>query len=262
MRDDAERASAARRAWRQFREEAREAFRLQGARLERAMLEGRRRPVAAFQAHVARHPLLTHLARRLLWAGFDRRGRLAGTFRVAEDGTWADVGDARCEPRRFSAVGLPHPVQLADDERAAWGEVFSDYEIIPPFPQLARPAHRPEAAEEDGRELRRFHGTQVPSLGILNALRSSGWQQHWGGGVSGERRYFPGADLTVLIEMSGWGWKMIREVVFIPGTPSGGVNLNTALRLQEVDPVVFSEVVKTVGTLASWANWAPGRGRS
>src|SRR5262249_51987656 len=57
-------------------------------RLESAMVRGRSWAAPDFRAHVLAHPLVAHLARRLVWQD-DR-----ATFRVAEDGTFASELDA------------------------------------------------------------------------------------------------------------------------------------------------------------------------
>src|SRR5262249_20871475 len=80
-RGDPERALPAVETWRQSRQPAREVFRLQTARWERALLECRHWTVGEFEQRIARHPLLCHLARQLLWAGCSKDTRPAVPFR-------------------------------------------------------------------------------------------------------------------------------------------------------------------------------------
>ena len=115
------------------------------ARLE-AMLAGARRvQPAVFGPCFAAHPLVRHLAQRLVWATFadaDPRTGPGLTFRVAEDLTFTDADDAPLDLDLTGAapglIGLVHPLQLDAGALAAWGALFGDYEIVQPFPQLAR----------------------------------------------------------------------------------------------------------------------------
>ncbi len=58
---------------------------------------------------------------------------------------------------------------------SAWAELFADYEILEPFPQLGRPIHRLTPAEQAGALVTRFEGTLVPAA-KLTALLEHGWQ--------------------------------------------------------------------------------------
>ncbi|MEU6748233.1 DUF4132 domain-containing protein [Spirillospora sp. NPDC046719] len=140
---------------------------VQIARLETAMVEGRTWTPAEFAAFLVRHPLMWHIARRLVWTS-------GGTaFRLAEDRTPADVRDDAFEVS--ADVRIAHPLLLGD-ALAAWAEVFADYEIVQPFPQLARPVHTlAEGAGRDGR-LARFEGLRVPYGKILGLTRT-GWER-------------------------------------------------------------------------------------
>ncbi|MFD0851815.1 DUF4132 domain-containing protein, partial [Actinomadura adrarensis] len=104
-------------------------------RLEQAMVTGRRWPTADFRRFLVEHPLLRHITRRLVWTTGET------TFRVAEDLTFADVHDEPVTLPEGASIGIAHPVHLGAEATAAWSEVFADYEILQPFPQLGRPVH-------------------------------------------------------------------------------------------------------------------------
>ncbi len=99
------------------------------AMLERRMCTEEAQPLASFRERYVEHPLLRHLGKRLVWSS-------GATFRVTEDGTFADAEDKTFSPR--AEVTLAHPVLMTEDERRAWIERFADYEILQPFEQLAR----------------------------------------------------------------------------------------------------------------------------
>ena len=58
----------------------------------------------------------------------------------------------------------------------AWGEVLEDYELLQPFPQLARPVHHLTDAERMARRLRRHEGAVVP-VGRMLGLTNQGWER-------------------------------------------------------------------------------------
>ncbi|MUN40578.1 DUF4132 domain-containing protein [Actinomadura litoris] len=165
VRDDAALAPAAHQRFTELKKEARTVAAEQIKRLEAAMVKGRRWTPEEFRALFLAHPLMWHIARRLVW----RSGEVE--FRVAEDRSLADVRDDAVE---ISApVELPHPLRLTAPD--AWAEVFADYEILQPFPQLGRPVHALTAKERDAARLERFEGASV-HFGAILGLVDRGWK--------------------------------------------------------------------------------------
>jgi hypothetical protein len=143
-KDDPALAGASLKAWKQLKKQVRAVAKVQAERLEQAMVSGRRWTPAGFESLLVRHPLMINLVRLLLWGGYNERGKLVATFRVTEERDYTDVKEAPYRPGGIARVGVVHPVHLTDEQRSAWGEIFGDYEIIPPFPQLGRAVHRLE----------------------------------------------------------------------------------------------------------------------
>ncbi|MGC7317793.1 DUF4132 domain-containing protein, partial [Mycobacteroides abscessus] len=54
----------------------------------------------------------------------------------------ADAEDNPFELDENAVVGAVHPAQLSAELLAAWSELFADYELLQPFPQLSRPVYR------------------------------------------------------------------------------------------------------------------------
>ncbi|MBW8485675.1 DUF4132 domain-containing protein [Actinomadura parmotrematis] len=168
LKDDAALAEAARRRLADLRKDVRGVVSDQLARLEWAMTSGRTWAPADFRAHVAGHAIVGRIASRLVW--HDLGGR---AFRIAEDGTFADVHDDPYELSAGGPIGLAHPVEL---DVAAWARVFVDYEILQPFAQLSRPVHRLTDAERGASRLDRFAGAKV-ATGRLLGLTRRDWQR-------------------------------------------------------------------------------------
>jgi hypothetical protein len=255
--DDKAKAAEAVAAWNLLKKQVSETVKVQVRRLERAMIARRRWTVAEFDRFLVRHPFLTHLARLLLWGTFDEAGKLTAAFRVTEDGTCADAADRPFTPAG-PLVGLVHPLQLTEQERARWGEVFSDYELIQPFPQLGRRIHQLRPGEERASELTRFGGAEVPVVVFNGILKQQGWVPNRLGGRGpglGHYKRYPEADLTAVIqEGHGAGdTRTIRSAFFLRGFPDdGGMNdARKAVRLGTVDPLILSEVLGILAVLAS-----------
>jgi hypothetical protein len=137
------------------------------ARLERALVTERPWTIDAFHTYIVGHPLLLHLARRLVWA-VD-----AATFRIAEDRSFADLDDAAFTlPSDSTArVRIAHPARLSERDRLRWSDRFSDYRIVQPFPQLGRPVLALDPADREGTRLASLEGARVPWHRVAKLLR-------------------------------------------------------------------------------------------
>ncbi len=204
VKDNTDLANRAIEAWKQLKKDLKQVTKLQTARLEEAMVNGRRWPVADFETVLVRHPLLFNLVRLLLWGGYDATDHLVTTFRLTEDRTYADVEDETATLDGIEAVGVVHPLLLADDLKAVWGEIFSDYELIPPFSQLWRETYRLAAEELTVKEITRFAHLKVPAISMVSILERAGWVRGTSGdgGLFDEHsRPFPAAEVTAVVRL-------------------------------------------------------------
>ncbi|MGW4098532.1 DUF4132 domain-containing protein [Mycobacterium sp. NPDC004974] len=171
VRDDAEVAEESHRRFTRLKREARVVAKEQLPRLETAMIHERRWTATEFELIFANHPVMVHLARRLVWGQFDESGSLATTFRIAEDRSYADVDDTTAALDPDLPVGIVHPLH---GSLAGWAEVFADYEILQPFPQVAREVIRATGEDLAGKTLRRFEDARAETFALLG-LASRGW---------------------------------------------------------------------------------------
>lgn len=112
---------------------------VQARRLEGALSAGREWTLLGWTEHVRRHPLMQIIARRLIWAAYRGDTRIK-SFRLDDQDEITDQNDDACRIPETCGVRLAHPADMSEAERGAWQELFADYEIMPPFAQLARPA--------------------------------------------------------------------------------------------------------------------------
>ncbi|MDL4773913.1 DUF4132 domain-containing protein [Actinomadura xylanilytica] len=236
--DDPDLAPAAYQRFASMKKVARTASADQIRRLETAMVTRRRWTAAEFGDLFVAHPLVWHIARRLVWLAEDEA---VTAFRVAEDRTFTDVHDDAFTLPGTATVGIPHPLELGGD-LAAWREVLEDYEIVQPFPQTERGTHAFTEEERRSGHLARFEGLTVRTARV-HALRHRGWER--------ARHY-------ELLRALPAGRHV--QIDLDPGLASGGqddepeqrietVQLIAGTHFGELDPVTASEILADLTSL-------------
>ncbi|GAA2789303.1 WGR and DUF4132 domain-containing protein [Kitasatospora paracochleata] len=251
VRDDQELAPAERKRFAALKKDVRAVATDQIRRLETAMVSGRSWSAAEFDELFLRHPLVWHLARRLVWLA-DAAGAPTTAFRVAEDRTFADASDQEYALPEGASVRLAHPLHLGA-ELSAWSELFADYEILQPFPQLGRPVHRLTARDAAANRLPRYEGVTVP-VGRLLGMTKKGWERGAPQDAGIERwfskRIADGCHLVIQLDEGIW----VGVVSEFPDQTFETVWLDTApgdhwssreypLRFGDLDPVAVSELL-------------------
>ncbi|GAA2070662.1 DUF4132 domain-containing protein [Actinomadura alba] len=259
-KDDAEAAPAAYQRFTELKKDVRAIAPIQLRRMELAMATGRRWTPAEFREYLVGHPLVWHIVRRLVWLAED--GGKATAFRLAEDRSFADIDDDVFTPADSALVGIAHPLHLGD-ALGAWSEVFADYEILQPFPQLGRAVHVLTDEERTSGRLERFEGLSVP-FGKVLGLEKRGWRR----GVPLDN----GTERWISREVPGGRYVVIN---LDPGIQVGNVDMDPEQRLEhiwlgdqpydyfpsrvspyafgELDPVTASEILTDLTELAESA---------
>ncbi|MBL5861192.1 DUF4132 domain-containing protein [Serratia fonticola] len=182
--DNQELANVALNIFKLLKKDARTVAAQQVMRLEIAMCQRRRWLPELFELFLVRHPLLRHLVQRLVWAVYlvdDESaygGKLVDYFRVAEDGslTTAEDDEYTLPTGDNVRVGIPHTLELSEQQAAGFGQLFADYELLQPFQQLGRDTYRLTEPERQSRELLRWNGVVVSTSRILG-LVNKGWRR-------------------------------------------------------------------------------------
>lgn len=250
-KDDAELAPAERKRFMALKKDVRTIASDQVRRLEAAMVTGRSWTAQEFRELFVGHPLLGHLVRRLVWLSETDGVRTA--FRVAEDRTFADVEGDVVVQSDDATVYLAHPLHLGD-ALAAWSEVFADYEILQPFPQLGRAVFTLGAEEADSYRLPRFEGLQVTTGKVLG-LQRRGWErgapqdagvERWISKRLGDAGYLVIAlDTGIAVGVVDMFPEQTLETVWLADGPSDHFprRYSYPLRFSGLDPVVVSELL-------------------
>jgi predicted DNA-binding WGR domain protein len=276
-KDDLGLANSAIADWKLIKKQIGDVAKLHSLRLETAMVEYRTWNWQDFETLLVRHPLMTHLVQRTIWATYDAENRLQGTFRVAEDQTYTDANDNPYNPDLQLLVGIPHPLTLDDATKSLWGEVIGDYEIMQPFPQINRDIYFLTDEEREADEITRFADIPIPGVTLVRMIESRGWLKgglHDHGDYCVNYKYFPQGDVTAIIgdyetlhvaQSDIWGDVTMKGCLFIKGEckqpyeyPKTGSwyaqnSKLTCLKLGEVDRIVISEVLRDMTAIASSA---------
>jgi len=255
--------------WKLLKKTLRDTLKMQGDRLEQAMLLGRRWSMPEFQQLFLAHPLMRHLARLLLWAEYDSDDQLLQSFRVAEDLTFFDAADEPSKSAVSQNVGIVHPLFLSESERSQWGQICSDYSLVAPFPQIDRGIYRLDEQEWKSRKLSRHRGARVHPMSLLSKLTRLGWENSgMSGTVLEHRRYFPREKVTAVLPNSdgvplGCVWEepqVLDDCFFVASeeelNPWGveTVNPKAAMRLGDLPPLAVSETLRDLALLTAAAN--------
>ncbi|MGW6559740.1 WGR and DUF4132 domain-containing protein [Streptomyces hydrogenans] len=257
-RDETELATAERKRYLALKKEVRALAADQVRRLEAAMVDGRSWTGAEFRQLFVEHPLVRHLARRLVWSV--ARDGAATAFRIAEGRGCVDARGALVTVDDDATVTLPHPLRFPG-RTDVWSELLADHEIVQPFPQLRRQVHAATEREAAGARLTRFEGVTVP-VGRLLGLQKRGWER----GIpqdAGVERWFhrrlgPECHLVVQLE-PGIAVGMLDE---FPDQTLDTVWLDThpgdhrpsrahPLRFADLDPVTVSELLTDLTELTA-----------
>ncbi|MDE7297845.1 MAG: DUF4132 domain-containing protein, partial [Lachnospiraceae bacterium] len=175
-KDDEAKAAAAYEEFKQMKKQIKTTVSGQKQRLEMALSTAREWSVDAWKQLFVQNPVMHQFAIGLIW-GIYEEGRLEQSFRYMEDGSFntKDEEEFELPAAEGRKIGLVHPVELTEEDRAAWKEQLSDYEISQPFEQLDRAVYTMTKEEADTQELTRFQDETVNDLALGSRLSGLGW---------------------------------------------------------------------------------------
>lgn len=137
-------------------------------RLERSMVEARQMTLEHFTETWALHPVLSQLARGVLWGEYGDDGKLIRALAM-QDGAIVDVNGKKIEATK--SMGVVHPADLDDASLATWKERIT----AQPFNQLQRTVKRVSQQELE-KQARRVEGIELDTERLVKLARA-GWKQ-------------------------------------------------------------------------------------
>ncbi len=166
-------------------------------------------------------------------------------------------------------IGLTHPIQLEESERAGWASLLSSRGTQASVHQLDRLVSRPNATEAAAAMSYRFEGKSVAADVFKSRASQMGWRRGSvvdSGAVSAYYKYFPAEDIDVFLTVGNLGVGPSDEeaelgrLFFVPlGSVVTGSYIYDEPQNEEderlvaprdVPPIVFSEAVGNARDIA------------
>ena len=106
------------------------------------MVEGATWTVEDFKQHWLPHPILSRLARSVMWRVQET------TVRITDDLSFATADDTDFHPAPKTELRVVHPLQLTTSEKSRWTELLHDYELVQVIPQIHRLTYGVSVADQ------------------------------------------------------------------------------------------------------------------
>ena len=276
-KDEEETAKQSNAEFKQLKKQLKSVITIQKQRLETALVADRRWTVEAWQNLFVKNPVMHSFAIGLIWAAYEE-DKLVQTFRYMEDGSFNTSDENEYTLPQNAVIGLMHPIDLSEEELSAWKEQLSDYEIVQPIDQLERRVYTINEEEKGELDLNRFKGRTIDGTALLGKLERLGWYK---GGIQDAGMFytFYREDIVKRIKIEDGTVQLIGNAVelhfsgmnvnyafykentveienirfYVPGTVKqdsyGKVDDNKAIKLDQIHPHYFSEIVNQLETV-------------
>lgn len=224
---------------------------IERSRIERFYLARRELPLATFRERFLEHPVMSTIARRLVWNVAE-----GGTVRQAlvRSGQFVDLLKAPVTDPD-ARISLFHPLGATPEALAVLHDVLEDEGIVQPWKQVHREVYTLTTEEERQREADRFGGHLVRQHVFASLLHARGWQYRLMGQFDSHN--------TPTLALPEWGLEAQLDVDYpdegLDATSDAGIHLHVRLgalhfgpvSLGEVPPLLFSEVMRDVDLFCS-----------
>jgi hypothetical protein len=225
----------------------------QRLRIEHFLIHERKMGYEHWREHFLAHPVLSAIAKRLIW-GFETNGRIdAGIWLDGEIVDWNSQPLSDLGPTTM--VQLWHPLQSDPQTIFSWRCWLEDHQVIQPFKQAHREVYILTPAEEQTETYsNRFAAHVIRQHQFASLCREREWQYRLMG--SG----FDGGNVPTLEvprrSMKAEFWVEVPEAS--DGVSGSGIDLylltdqvrfyreGGQIRLADVPPLVFSEIMRDV----------------
>lgn len=205
----------------------------------------------------------------LIW-GIYNDSELIESFRYMDDGSFTNIEEDEFELPENAEIGLVHPIELSDEQKASWAEQLSDYEITQPFNQLGRLCFKPTDEELNRDEITRFDGVEIGNYTLRGKLTKQGWNTgipqdggwFWEFVRSDVTKCFKNSDGSTVyegyhteIEFSGMGIDyMEAENVTLGKLTFNSCGSNKHLKIRNINSRYFSEIIMQLTMLGNVAD--------
>jgi hypothetical protein len=147
---------------------------MQKDRLYEALCTQRTWRFEDWDTYLRQHPIVGRYCQRLVWVAYDGE-RVIESFRPLADGTLTNHQDDEVTLKPETAVRLGHEETLPPEDRKAWLQHFSDYEVEPLFQQFGKATFTLPDAMKEEHEIKEFFGYIVQAFSLRNRLTKLGY---------------------------------------------------------------------------------------
>ena len=193
---------------------------------------------------IAQNPIVSPMFRLLLL----RQGTTTGF--LTDKGL--ETLDGVRQVKANEPITIAHAQQLyADGTWSAWQHTVFNKKIVQPFKQIFREIYIPTPAESEQSESLRYSGYQIQVKQAAAALRSRGWSADYEGGL---RKVFYRQGISVeLYAKANWFTPADVEAPAIEYVSFSSSRSYKQLKIAEIDPILYSEVMRDVDMTVSIA---------
>jgi hypothetical protein len=231
-------------------------------RLELALENQRSWNWPAWRQVFGRHPLMRHLAMRLVWQVY-LEGKPLDTAMFNGD-ELVDLGDDHVAVPAKGELRLAHPALLDAETVRGWQRAIVSKRLIQPFKQVFRELYRPSPEEAQAKRSERFDGMVVKHRQMYALLRARGWS---GLGGIGPMGYLGLKELSSAKLTAVFGFRQFRHyqdrqrrqvtlagIEFLPSpVPDKPTGTDLRVPLAMVDAVHYSEVMRDLALVVGVA---------
>lgn len=224
----------------------------QAARIERLFLEDRSWPVAIWRERYLDHPLVSLLARRLIW---QINSDAAPTSFLPLDGRPTDSTGNPVDLPESATISLWHPIHAGPDTVLAWRRFLFDHHITQPFKQAHREIYVLTDAERATDTYSNRFAAHILRQHQFQALCDArGWTYRLMGGFDSHNtptRYLSNHNICIEFWVDSAGQDLTAAGIFTHIATDQvrfacGQARSEPMRLTDVPPLLFSELMRDV----------------
>ena len=162
---------------------------------------------ADWDTFLHRHPIVSRLCQRLVWAVL-QDGKAIACFRPLPDGTLSNVDDSSVKLDADAAIRLAHETTVPAGAGSRWLQHFSDYEVAPLFDQFGKPVYQLVAEQKEKTDVQDFQGHVIEAFKLRGRATKLGYTRgpaEDGGWFYRYQKQLPTLGIEAVLEFSGNG---------------------------------------------------------
>lgn len=171
VNDDEDKVKNCKDEFKKIKKELKDLVKTQSERLECALVDFRTWNKESWGNLFMKNPVMYRLGKKILW-GLYEGDNLVKSFVYDDD--FYDINEDTIELNEECKIGVVHPIELSQEEKETWKEIFEGLEIEELFPQINREVYVND--DEDIDVIKDFKGKCVSEDTLIYGLRNKNWE--------------------------------------------------------------------------------------